>query len=293
MKKRIIAQIIGSILPNSYFQVIATKVIYRGQLKGICAPLFNCYACPLATVSCPIGTLQHFSAIAKIPYYVIGYLSLIGLAVGRMACGWICPFGFFQDLMAKIKTRKFRFPPSLRYLKYVILVILVFLIPFLTHVNWFSKLCPWGALEASIPWALWNPSDPAFLSLMPDNAPVRDLIEGPFYLKMVILVGFLGLMLFYKRAFCFLACPLGAIFSLFNKISILRLGVDTETCTQCNKCLRDCPVSIKVYEDPNSLDCIRCLQCTKCSKVSVYSTFGKKPITRDEKSEAGYQSFDQ
>ena len=287
MKRRIF-QIIGLILPNSYFKVIATKVIYRGQLKGICAPLFNCYACPLATISCPIGTLQHFMAIAKVPYYLIGYLGLIGLAVGRMACGWICPFGFFQDLMAKIKTKKFRFPSYLGYLKYVALVLLAIIVPFLTHEHWFSKLCPWGALEASIPWGLWNPSDPGFLSLTPANAPIRDLLGGSYYLKLGILAGFLGLMLFFKRPFCFLACPLGAIFSLFNRISIIRLGVDTEACTKCNKCLRNCPAGLKVYENPNSINCIRCLECTKCDKVKLYSIFGKQPMLRDKKSEADF-----
>jgi len=287
MKRRIF-QIIGSILPNSYFQVIVTKVIYRGQLKGICAPLFNCYACPLATVSCPIGTLQHFMAIAKIPYYLIGYLGLIGLAVGRMACGWICPFGFFQDLMAKIKTKKFRLPSYLGYMRYVTLVLLAIIIPFITHVHWFSKLCPWGALEASIPWGLWNPTDPGFLSLTPENTPVRDLISGSYYLKLGILAGFLGLMIFFKRPFCFLACPLGAIYSLFNKISIIRLGVDMESCTKCNKCLKNCPAGLKVYEEPNSPNCIRCLECTKCDKVKLYSIFNKHPMTRKDNYEAGW-----
>jgi len=276
VKTRLITQIAGSILPNSYFQVIATKTIYQGRLKGICAPLFNCYACPLAVVSCPIGTLQHFSAIGKIPYYVIGYLGIIGLAVGRMACGWICPFGFFQDLIAKIKIRKFRFPSYLGYMRYFILVILVFIIPFLTHEPWFTKLCPWGTIEAGIPWILWNSN-------------FRSLISNIYYLKLAILVGFLGLMLIFKRPFCFLACPLGAIFALFNKISIIRLGVDIESCTRCDRCLRDCPVNIRVYENPNSHNCIRCLKCTRCSKVSVYSIFSKKPMSHEEELEAGYQ----
>jgi ferredoxin-type protein NapH len=279
---RRILQIFGTILPNSYLPVIWKKVIYQGQLKGICAPLFNCYACPLAVVHCPIGAIQHFMAVSKIPYYIIGYLSLIGLAVGRMACGWICPFGFFQDLMAKIKIRKrkFRFPSYLGYLRYVSLALLVIILPLITHEHWFSKLCPWGAIEAGIPWGLWNPNDPNFLALTPANSLIRDIIGGAYYLKIAILAGFLGLMLFFKRPFCFLACPLGAIFSLFNKISIIRLGVDTEACDKCNKCLRNCPAGLKVYEDPNNLSCIRCLECTKCDKVKLYSIFGKKPMTR-------------
>ena len=286
--KRHIIQIIGSILPNSYFQVIWTKVIYRGSLKGFCAPLLNCYACPLAVASCPIGAIQHFMATSKVPYYVIGYLSLISLSVGRMACGWLCPFGFFQDLMAKIKLKKFPLPRYMGYLKYVALALLVFILPYLTQEHWFSRLCPWGAMEASIPWALWNPKDPNFLALTPHNTPIRDLIGGAYYLKIGILVAFLGLMLFFKRPFCFLACPLGAIFSLFNKFSIFRLKVDLTTCTNCGRCHRRCPVGLKVYENPNSPECIRCLECTKCRSVKLYTIFEKEPRIRDESSEAGW-----
>jgi len=272
---RRIFQIIGTILPNSYIPAIWKKAIYQGPTKGICAPLFNCYACPLATVHCPIGALQHFMTVPKIPYYIIGYLSLIGLAVGRMACGWICPFGFFQDLMAKIRKKKFRFPSYLGYLRYFFLIVFAIALPFFTHEHWFSKICPWGGIEAAIPWAIWDP----------DNY-IRGMIGGLYYIKMSILAVFLGLMVFFKRPFCFLMCPLGAIYSLFNKISVIRLAVDTESCTKCNRCQRICPTGIKVYEDPNSQDCIRCLECTKCSAVKVYTIFSKKPMTRDENAEA-------
>ena len=267
---------------------MATKVIYRGPLKGFCFPVFNCYACPLAVTSCPIGTIQHFMAIARIPYYMIGYLSPIGLAVGRMACGWICPFGFFQDIVSKIRIKKLRLPPCSGYLKYVILVVLVLIIPYLTHDNWFSRLCPWGAAEASVPWGLWNPTAPNFLALTPNNAPIRDLAGGMYYLKLGILGAFLALMLFFRRPFCFLVCPLGAIFSLFNRISIFRLGVDVASCTRCNQCYKRCPMGLKVYETPNSPDCIRCLECMKkCKNIKLYSVFGKKPYVRDVDSEAG------
>lgn len=46
----------GLLAANSYFNVLRTKIIYQGDLKGICLPLLNCYACPLATFSCPIRT---------------------------------------------------------------------------------------------------------------------------------------------------------------------------------------------------------------------------------------------
>lgn len=273
---RKISQIIGAIVPNSYFKVISSQVIYRGLLKGFCIPLMNCYACPLAVFACPIGTMQHFAVKHRVPYYLIGWLSMVSLSVGRLACGWICPFGFMQDLMAKIKLKKFHLPSYLGYLKYVFLVLFVLIIPYFTGEHWFSKLCPWGALEASVPWGLWNPKDPNFLALTPHNKPILDLVGGMYFFKLGILAGFILLMLFTFRPFCKLMCPLGAIFSLFNRLSILRLKVDLESCLQCDRCYRLCPMDLKVYEEANALECIRCLECTKCNFVKFTTIFHEK-----------------
>ncbi|MFH1941436.1 MAG: hypothetical protein ABIL68_04970 [bacterium] len=80
---------IGGILANSYYKVIATKTIYDGPLKAGCVPFLNCHACPFAVSSCPIGMLQHFAAIRKLPFLLLGFLGVIGITFGRAACGWL------------------------------------------------------------------------------------------------------------------------------------------------------------------------------------------------------------
>ena len=80
--------------------------------------------------------------------------------------------------------------------------------------------------------------------------------------------GFLLWFLADKRPFCRYACPLGLLFSLFNRVSLLKLEV-SPSCNQCDACVKVCPVDIKVYEDPNSGQCIRCLNCLACTKVKV------------------------
>jgi len=270
-------QFIGLFGANSYFNVLKTKVIYRGNLKGICLPLLNCYACPLTTFSCPIGTLQHFSAKHKIPFYVLGYLSLIGIVLGRMACGWICPFGLFQDLLWKLKIKKLTLPKYLPNLKYIVLIVLVFMMPFITGDSWFSRICPWGTLEAAIPWGIWNPE--IWNPNTGNNAYVRDLIGWLYGLKITILIIFMGLMLFYKRIFCRVLCPLGALFSLFNRFSVFRMRVD-DSCTECGRCHEICPIDIKVYENPNQADCIRCLKCTDCKHVHFENIFSIEKLRK-------------
>lgn len=264
---RKIAQSLSTAITNSYWLSLFTGTIYQGQLKGFCVPALNCYACPLALFACPIGTIQHFVGYGAyhISLYAIGILGVIASAIGRMACGWVCPFGLLQDLLFKLRTRKLSLPRWAAYGKYAALGFLVFLIPLFTKVPWFCKLCPAGALEGAFPMLLLDSS-------------LRELVGALFALKMFILASFLTAMVLIKRPFCRTACPLGAIFSFFNRVSIFRLSVDRKKCTKCNKCHKVCPMDIKVYQNPNDIDCIRCLDCKPvCPEGAISYEFAGFP----------------
>jgi len=246
-------QAVSFVVMNSYFLQTFTKAIP--------CPGLNCYACPGAIFACPIGTLQHFAATGQIPYYTLGVLGLLGALVGRLSCGWLCPFGWLQELMYGLRRRlrrpKWQMSERWGWLRYVFLIVLVGLVPFLTHEPWFSKLCPQGTLQAGIPLVLVD-------------ADLRAQVGWLYVLKIAILLGFLVWMMSTKRPFCRFVCPLGAIWSPFNRVSTLRLTVDQETCTQCGACLRVCPVDIPVYENPDSSRCIRCMECIPvCPEASI------------------------
>jgi polyferredoxin len=168
--------------------------------------------------------------------------------------------------MHKINSPKFKIPYTLTYMKYVILVVLVFALPFVTGICWFSQICPAGTLTAGLPWAVWNPTNPTTGQPALPSGP-----EGLFYLSLVILLAFLVWFVLSKRPFCRVVCPLGAMLSLFNGISVIRL--DTHHCDGCNTCKSNCPMDLNVYLDLNSKDCIRCLQCTQCDNVRVITPF--------------------
>lgn len=255
---------IGLILSNAYYRVFSTKQIYDGALKQACVPFLNCHACPTAVMACPIGILQHFAAVRQIPFFLIGFLGAIGILFGRAACGWLCPFGWIQDIMHKLPGLKLRLPRLFRFGKYLSLVILAILLPFLTEVHWFSRICPWGTLIGGIPWMLWNPTDPTL------GAPViePDMVGWLFVMKLSILGIFLILFVLIKRPFCRALCPLGALYSYFNRISLMQMQVQGK-CAECDLCVDVCPVDIRIADDPNSPDCIRCLKCTVCKHVSV------------------------
>jgi len=103
---------------------------------SICTPAFNCHGCPWATFACPIGVTSFQLSIAQIPLYPISFMLLVGITVGRLICGFLCPAGLFQDCMFKIPSKKLQIPKWTRYIKYAVLLFLVLLIPYLMGVKY-------------------------------------------------------------------------------------------------------------------------------------------------------------
>lgn len=267
MRARRYSQIAATLVANPWFYYLSSRKIFQGKPKGVCFPGMNCYACPLAMYSCPIGALQHslvtrsFGAFA----YVMGTLGAIGALVGRLPCGWVCPFGLLQELLYRIPVPKVRLPRRAGYLKYVALGVLAVMLPLLVSKSWYSRLCPVGTLEGGIPLQLLPPSG------LPRSALQPHLF---FWLKIAILAVFLLWMMVTSRPFCRTACPLGAIWSLFNPVSLYRMEVDPHRCTRCGICRDVCPVDIDIYRTPNSPECVRCLECRRaCPHGAVTAGF--------------------
>ena len=289
-RRRFAIQAVFSLLTNSYVVGFLTGTIYKGPLKQICVPGMNCYSCPGALGACPIGSLQAIfnqSDFSKgvwsdsngylvtkplyyFAFYVVGFLMLIGALCGRLVCGFLCPFGLIQDLLHKIplpkklKIRTFPGDKQLRYLKYFFLVVFVIVLPLLYESNpFFCKyICPQGVLEGAIPLAL-------------ANSGIRAALGHLFTFKFTILALFIILSILFYRPFCKWICPLGAIYSLFNKVSFLKIQVDHEKCVGCQKCSRVCKMDINVVDTPNHPECIRCGECMKaCPTDAICYHYG-------------------
>ena len=97
---------------NAHLRGFLTGRIYSGELKTACVPGLNCYSCPGAVGSCPIGAMQAVISGNKLnfSYYVFGILLLFGVLLGRLICGFLCPFGWIQQLLHKLPGRKLRVP---------------------------------------------------------------------------------------------------------------------------------------------------------------------------------------
>ena len=74
-----------------------------------------------------------------------------------------------------------------------------------------------------------------------------------YYWKGIILIVTLLLSIIIYRPFCKYICPLGAIYSIFNPISIFRYRLDKDKCINCGKCKKVCQMNIDPVENCNHL----------------------------------------
>ena len=261
---RKLIQAVWIFLINGFWGFPVTGNLYQGPLKVICSPGLNCYSCPAATTYCPIGSLQQLLLGVRfslqtghyyIGTFVLGGMGLLGASFGRFICGWACPFGFLQELLHKIPSKKYSIPPLLNLCKYGVLLLFVIVLP-LVFVDqfglgkpWFCKyICPAGTLEAGIPMVL----------LVPD---LRTTLGFLYLNKIAILLGVIVWSVLASRPFCRTICPLGAFYALFNRVSLVKLDLDKEACTNCKACHKVCPVEIHFNETPGSGECINCMKC--------------------------------
>ena len=259
----------ATLLTNIHLPNFLKGGLYQGKGKAICVPGLNCYSCPAASGACPIGSFQAVVGSSKFrfSYYITGFLILLGVLLGRVICGFLCPFGWFQELLHKIPTKKLstkKLKP-LTYLKYVVLLVMVVLLPVLVTNQlgmgdpFFCKyLCPQGVLEGAIPLSL-------------ANAGIRAALGSLFTWKFIVLLTVIVLSIVFYRPFCKWLCPLGAFYALLNKVSLFQMQVDQSKCVSCGKCAKVCKMDVDVTKSSNHTECIRCGMCIRACPTDAVS----------------------
>lgn len=268
-------QLVSALVYNLNLSGYFTGSISKSATKAVCVPGLNCYSCPGAVGACPLGSLQAAlnNIRFKLPLYVVGTLLIFGVLFGRAICAFLCPFGLVQELLYKIPTKKIkksRFTRALSGLKYVVLAVFVIALPLLflardgvSSPAFCKYICPAGTLGAGIPLVL-------------SNSAIGASAGSMFIWKVAVLAVVLAASVFIFRPFCRFICPLGAIYSFFNRVSVLGVKVDRAKCTRCNACVRFCKLDVKHINDR---ECIRCGECAAvCPENAVITAVTKRPF---------------
>lgn len=211
---------------------------------------------------CPFGGLEtlwkfistggQYVSKTHLSNIVLGIGLLIGVLVaGGAFCGWVCPFGAVQDLMnwvrAKLHIRErqvsARADRVLRYGRFVVLGMVIYQ-TISTVKLWFADWDPYRTLFG-LGW------------LFEFN------LAASWFAYAVVIVILLA-SLFFERAWCRYACPLGGAISLLGNASLLRIRRADSSCKGCNVCATPCPVKLPVATaDTVSSNCIGCLACVQ------------------------------
>lgn len=276
-------QVAFSALSNGYIAGFLGKGLYQGAGKRLCLPGLNCYSCPGALGSCPIGALQAVLGSWKyrMSFYVVGFLLFLGALFGRFACGFLCPFGLLQELLHKIPVPgKCKNLPGHRHLiklKYIVLASFVVALPLLAvdiagqGQPWFCKwLCPSGTVSG---WLQ--------MLIEPELRSQANLLFG---WKSLLCAAILLLSAFVQRPFCKYLCPLGAAYGMVQKYALLRVRCNDGSCMHCGKCQNACPMGVDPSTAPGSAECIQCRACidicpTKALKIGLPQTQPEKDTT--------------
>lgn len=241
------------LISQLFFLVLVTVAGFRHQILG-----GGPNGSPPVDAICPFGGIESLykliitgNFIEKIDWSAVILLSgtvILAIVLGRFFCGWICALGTIQEIFGKlgflIFKKRFEIPSRidkpLRYLKYLLL----FLILFLTWKTGTLIIRPYD------PFAAYSHIPAGFEELW-----------GDFAIGFSILILSLIASMFYDRFFCKYACPLGAFLGILSKISLFKIKRENNTCIHCNLCNKACPMNISISKKVDSAECIACLEC--------------------------------
>lgn len=202
---------------------------------------------------------------------VIGISIILAIVFGPVLCGFICPFGAIQDLVARIGKKLFKgkynkfissdLDNKLKYIRYVVLIATLILTAS-SGVILIESLNPYHA----------------FLGIF-DAKPIS--LMGMLILCLIILTS-----LFIQRPWCKYLCPYGAFLGIFNKFKVFRVAREKSSCVNCKRCNKQCPMGIEVHsmEVVRDIRCISCLECVDknvCPKSNTIS-YTSKDIEDEE-----------
>jgi ferredoxin-type protein NapH len=229
------------------------------------------------------------------PLLPLASFFLVAAFLGRALCGWVCPFGFVQDLLGYVKRKhtevSLRTHGEMIKVKYVVLAVTLFVsgtlaISLATGVGQgykealgvfapapFNALSPADTLFAIVPRMVLDVRYASLDALISYTQPL-------LWVRLAIMVIFLVLAVYVPRSWCRYLCPHGAALAFLNRFSFLGLKRDPLKCTKagCRTCVEVCPMKVPILDLPwekfTDPECIYCLKCVEaCTTKAIKPKF--------------------
>lgn len=206
------------------------------------------------------------------------------ILLGRFFCGWICPFGTLHHIVGRFRSRK-KMPRGIpegwggrrrrHALKYYLLVFLLIagafsllqlavldplcllsrscILAVFPAAGFFTNRLLDAGMDSGVP-ILSAASEGIYRYLSSHEWIGRGLFYGAALPTGIMFLVLLLANLAADRFWCRSLCPLGAVFALVSRFSLLRLSRDDSSCAKCAECALSC-------EGRNPAECILCLNC--------------------------------
>ncbi|MEM2994435.1 MAG: 4Fe-4S binding protein [Candidatus Bathyarchaeia archaeon] len=269
--------------------IIFSAMVFNLGSQALLLPLVWTWGFKQNVVGDAFTAIQLMLYDLVFPWLALASFLITGILVGKSLCGWVCPFGFIQDLISPIKRKKTEISlqthESMVYLKYFVLGLTIFISATFSAAKFFGVHQSYESafgIFVKAPFTAVSPAETLFATLPNRILNFRlALMEKSFYevlsgittlpllfwVQLSILIVVLIFAAFVPRSWCKYLCPHGAIMALLNKFSFLGLKRDLTKCVkgECRKCVEVCPMRVRILDLPwekfNDPECIYCLQC--------------------------------
>jgi len=287
--------------------LIFNAVVFGWTPTPLLLPILNGLGTPQKTVGDALAALQILLYDAVFPWLPITSFVLLAIVLGRATCGWICPFGFIQDLLGYVKRKhkeiSFTTNRDMANIKYGILAITLFI----SIASALTLTAGIGqgfrrtlGIFAQMPFEVLSPASTLFSTLpsvalsarytIPTWLETGDVLGNIFsgiasmpillWVQLAIMVATIVLGVYIPRSWCRYFCPHGATLAFLNKFSFLGLKREPVKCTKatCNACVEVCPMKVPILDLPwekfTDPECIYCLKCVEaCSTKAIRPKF--------------------
>ncbi len=242
-----------------------------------------------------MAKIQFLPALLALNVGIIVFLILLTLLFGRIYCSVICPLGVFQDVVSwvagKRKKNRFRYSPSLTWLRYGMLG--VFVIACITGIHFFVALfapySAYGRIVSNLLAPIWQGGNNllAYFAERMDSYAFYEtdvwLRSIPTFLIAVITLVVVVLLAWRGgRTYCNTICPVGTLLGALSKYSLFKPVIDTDKCNGCGACARNCKASC-IHFKAHKIDysrCVACMDCLNKCKQGAISYTRRRPATQ-------------